>query len=410
MSNDYKTWKELKAEFVKYTRAERNGIIILASLCLIGAGYRLYDRYQFRNSEYDYTEVIAELEKALGNDTGQGLEKIKSKKIELFKFNPNTVNKEEMLRLGFKERAIATFMKYRNSGAKFRSEKDFAKVYSIDSTDIARVKDYMFFTPPTKSSFKPKNSAPKKKFQAPTLFDFDPNLAKANDLKKLGLSEKVIRTLLNFRKKGSFRKASDLAKIYGLSEAKYQALLPYIKIEQPEKTFRKQVAIVDSGVVKTYSPEYKKARYPTDEVAKKSIDINRATEEEWQRIDGIGPAYAQMINKFRSKLGGFYAVSQIGDTYGIPDSVYQKILPFVKVSEPLTRIQINLIKSDSLARHPYLSYKEAKVITNYRAQHGPYTGPKDVFKVKIFSKEEWERIVPYLDYETAVDTFNHDEY
>jgi len=403
MSNEYKTWKELRADFANYTRAERNGIIVLAVLCLLGSLYMLYDR-NFRVEEYDYTEALLELEEAFGKEE----KAIVVKEVELFQFNPNTVTENEMLRLGFEKRAISTFMKYRNSGAKFRNEKDLVRVYSIDSSDIARVRDYLVFHTPKENSSRSKKSKPFKKLSPPTLFDFDPNTVSKEDLMRLGLSKKVIKTMLNFRNKATFRKPSDVAKIYGLKENQFKSLLPYIKIAAPKKQYLADERFIDSAAVKVKQKRFTEANYASDVVEKKSIDINRATEEEWQRIDGIGPTYARMINKFRSKLGGFYSIEQIGETYGLPDSTYQKIVPYVKVTEPTTRIQINLIKHDSLAKHPYLSYKQAKVVTNYRAQHGPYRGPKDVFKVRIFSREKWERIVPYLDYETAVDTFNHD--
>jgi len=408
MTNEQKSWRELRDAFFNYTRAERNGILVLAGLIVLLCCYNFYCKY-LRVVEYDYSEVIAEI-----NSAYQDMPAEEEASPLLFSFNPNTVTKDEMLRLGFKEKAIKTFLKYRSTGAKFNNLQDFEKVYSIDSSDVARVKDYIFFEEKkTKTGVRKTKVKREKKtadVPAPTLFDFDPNTASEQDLKKLGLSPKVIKTIIKFRKRGGFRKSEDLAKIYGLDKRKYEKLFPFIKIAKKESSLQNKL---NNQVVSTlggFNGRNIKAKNWVDTVAHKSIDINNATDEEWQRIDGIGPTYAKMINNYRRKLGGFYTVSQISETYGLPDSVYQKVVPFVKKSKPKNKIQINFVQTDSLARHPYLTWKQANVITNYRAKHGPYNSAREVAKVKIFTKEKWERIVPYLDYRTAVDTFDHSAY
>ncbi len=402
--NEYKSFKELRDAFFTYTRAERNGIYVLAGLLILVCTYKLIDRhYWVSGPSYTPSEKVFEKVK----DPKEG----ENQPTELFTFDPNTVSKEEMLRLGFKEKAIKTFMNYRSTGVKFKSVADFERVYSIKSEDIERVGEYIQFAtkeskpiPKKKSLEKPA----KKEKVPPTLFEFDPNSATESDLVKLGLPSRVIKTMLKFRSKGRFWKASDVAKIYGLNEKQFEELLPYIRIEPKEKQAYtpKKKQYEDTSTVyaskKAFKPTYSK-----DTVAYKSIDINKATNEEWQRINGIGPTYAKMINRFRGKLGGFYSVEQIGETYGLPDSVFQMIVPYVKESSPPFKIPINLIPVDSLARHPYLTWKQAKVVINYRAHHGPYKGPEDVAKVKIFTKEKWESIIPYLEYRVEVDTFDH---
>lgn len=62
-------------------------------------------------------------------------------------------------------------------------------------------------------------------------FDFNPNTISESDLNRLGLSEKVIKTILMFRSKGgTFRKVDDLNKIFGITNATFQKLKPYIKL------------------------------------------------------------------------------------------------------------------------------------------------------------------------------------
>jgi len=404
-NDGYKSFSELREAFLNYTRAERNGIYVLLVLIFLVGTYKFVRNYY-------WVPGPSISEEDLNNNVEPTLVAKVKAEISLFEFDPNTVTSEEMLQLGFKEKAIKTFMNYRATGAKFKSIADFERVYSINAKDIQRVGDYIKFEANekenTKKKPKPKESNFAKPKATPTLFDFDPNTVSENDLQRLGISEKVSRTILKFRSKGKFRKATDLSKIYGLSDTQFGELLPYIKIKTEERAaFKKDFPKRDSSIAGKKRKEYK-PRYSEDTVAFKSIDINQATIEEWQRINGIGPTYAKMINKFRGKLGGFYKVEQIGETYGLPDSVFQKIVPFVRESSPPFKIPINLVDTDSLAKHPYIKWKQAQVVINYRDQHGPYKSPEDFIKVKIFTKEKWGRIIPYLDYGESVDTFDHD--
>ena len=71
------------------------------------------------------------------------------------------------------------------------------------------------------------------------LFYFDPNTIIVSEWKRLGLKDKTIKTIENYRSKGGrFYKPEDLKRIYGLHNDEYERLKPYIKIESniPKKT------------------------------------------------------------------------------------------------------------------------------------------------------------------------------
>ena len=61
------------------------------------------------------------------------------------------------------------------------------------------------------------------------------------------------------------------------------------------------------------------------------------------------------------------------------------------------QIDINSLSIADLAKHPYITYAQAKVIVAYRDQHGPYQKAPDLLKIKIFSKEWLDKLEPYLD-------------
>ena len=63
------------------------------------------------------------------------------------------------------------------------------------------------------------------------LFYFDPNEMGEGEWQRLGLSERQSRTLVHYTGKGGkFRTPADLEKIYGLSAADRERLMPYVRI------------------------------------------------------------------------------------------------------------------------------------------------------------------------------------
>lgn len=67
---------------------------------------------------------------------------------------------------------------------------------------------------------------------AATLFTFDPNTVKYDDLLLLGLSERQAGTLAKYREAGAkFRRPGDLKRVYGIDSITAARLIPYVEIE-----------------------------------------------------------------------------------------------------------------------------------------------------------------------------------
>jgi DNA uptake protein ComE-like DNA-binding protein len=153
------------------------------------------------------------------------------------------------------------------------------------------------------------------------LFYFDPNTLDESGWEKLGLSDKTIHTIINYRNKGGhFYKAEDIRKIYGLKKEEADALIPYIKIES---TIKQQAL--------KHETENKPATHPQKNI--KTIDINSATAEDFKALPGIGEVLSSRIVKFRNAIHGFKSVEDIKKTYGLPDSTYNNILPYLTISD-----------------------------------------------------------------------------
>ncbi len=62
---------------------------------------------------------------------------------ELFEFDPNTVSREDLKRLGLSAKAINIMMNYRKKGGTFRKREDLSKIYGITEDDFERLFPYI---------------------------------------------------------------------------------------------------------------------------------------------------------------------------------------------------------------------------------------------------------------------------
>lgn len=154
------------------------------------------------------------------------------------------------------------------------------------------------------------------------LFVFDPNILDEKGWKNLGLNDKTIHTIINYRNKGGrFYNPEDIKKIYGLQNEYAEKLIPFIHIQSSDN----KRSIGEKYANNTQSNNYTHKKYH-------AIDINKATEEEWKSLPGIGAVLSKRIVKFRESQNGFESIDDVAETYGLRDSVFQKIKPYLKIS------------------------------------------------------------------------------
>ncbi len=226
------------------------------------------------------------------------------------------------------------------------------------------------------------NKAPKGE-----LFYFDPNTLSVDGWMKLGIREKTANTIHNYISKGGrFYRREDIAKIWGLHEDEVKRLLPYVQIQvQPVKDYNKYP---DSEKGKTYEkPKY----------AITPVDVNNSDTAAFIALPGIGSKLAARIVAFREKLGGFYNTAQIAETYGLPDSTFEKIKSRLVIGNSnLKKLNINTATVDELKAHPYLRYNIANAIVQYRTQHGSFAAVSDIKNIMMITDEMYNKAAPYL--------------
>ncbi|MBP5536307.1 MAG: helix-hairpin-helix domain-containing protein [Bacteroidales bacterium] len=129
------------------------------------------------------------------------------------------------------------------------------------------------------------------------------------------------------------------------------------------------------------------------------LEVNSADTLDWQQLYGIGHTFSNRIVSYRQRLGGFYALEQLREVYGITDSLYLSILPHLRLDTTLIRpLKINTATIDSLKRHPYLDYYQAKAIVRYRERYGAYGSADDLLQVNLIDQSTLNKIKPYLSF------------
>jgi DNA uptake protein ComE-like DNA-binding protein len=223
-------------------------------------------------------------------------------------------------------------------------------------------------------------------------FNFDPNTATKEEMKSLGMEERIAGRIIAYREKGGrFHKKEDLLKIYGFDRMLYATLTPYIIIAEKEVPVRR-----------SYRPAEEFLR-------EHPLEINSSDTSVLKELRGIGPVLAVRIVAYRELLGGYYSVDQLQEVYGISDSLFQAIRECVRVDTSLVRkIFINEAGETQLSRHPYIGRYRAKAILSYRKTAGCILRIEELVKNKIIPEEAEARIKAYLSFQTKEKTGDED--
>lgn len=232
----------------------------------------------------------------------------------------------------------------------------------------------------------PRRHQEKVRINRTTLFNFDPNLIGLSDWQKLGLSLRQAQAILNYRNKGGkFFKKEDLKKMYTISAEVYEVLDPYVQLPL--------VGRQKEGVEKKSFTTRVQQALPI-------VEINAADTAELDLIRGIGITFATRIIKYRERIGGYYKKEQLMEVFGLDSAKYQEIKDQVRVDESrIRKIDVNKAEIADFKSHPYIRYKQASAIIQYRKQHGNYKELKDLLQVAILTPETIELLKPYLIFE-----------
>lgn len=198
-----------------------------------------------------------------------------------------------------------------------------------------------------------------------------------SELKQLGLSSRTSAIIMKFIKSGAMLESKEsLDKIYGIDENEKKILLENFLFTETKKT---------EVYNKSFNVEI--------------IDINTSDSTSLESLPRIGPALSARIIKYRNRLGGFQNKSQLLEVYGLDTNILKAIDSKIIVDiRSIKKIKINEVNFEELSKFPYLNYKLARVIINFRDQHGKFASKEDLLKIHLMNHKIIDKLEPYIDY------------
>lgn len=378
----------MNLDFKRYFTFKKNDRIGIISLSIVTLLVVIIDlsvpKFIKNNHEFDFSEFSAEIDtfklSLIEVDDDDYVSRLDSfiiamyDTLELFTFDPNYTSNQEWKLLGLTDKQINTINNYKDRGGSFKIKDDFRKIYGIRTMQFTILKPFIDLPDALSYDNNQSDYNQTSNNKNYILFDFDPNTATDEDFLNLGLSEKQIRTINNYRSKGGrFYAKEDFKKIYVISDYDYNRLSPFIVIEQQDD--QQQTIPVQISVV----------------------DIATADTAMFKQLPGIGSVLAGRIVKFREKLGGFYDVSQIKEVYGITEDTYNNIKQYLTISTTsVTQININFSEYADLVKHPYINSQTANLILNYKKNNGFYTSVNQLKTNSIIDEVLFEKLNMYL--------------
>lgn len=229
-----------------------------------------------------------------------------------------------------------------------------------------------------------------------SLFIFNPNTLNQEGFRKLGLSDKQIKSIIKYRERGGvFRQKSDFSKMYVISEREYKLLLPYIGLpENPDEQGNRDKVEAETEIVSQTSKKY------SESASKRKswkIELNSADTTDLKGLRGFGSFTAKKIVEYRRNLGGFLTVDQLLEVWPIKPELLDSVREFILIDPGLVeKININTVELERLKKHPYLTLPQAKSLIAYRNKHGLFLQIDDIKKSVLIDEITFGRLKPYL--------------
>lgn len=231
----------------------------------------------------------------------------------------------------------------------------------------------------------------------PQVYLFNPNFMSDYKGYKLGMSVDEIDRLMAFRKENKYvNSEKEFQQVTRISDSLLKVISPLFKF--PEWATNKKALVNNKKDYKEYE-KYKSSPFVKKE--KKVLkDINQATQEDLDKIFGIGEALSLRILKQKEILGGFVSMEQLNEVWGLsPEVLYELNANFKIYSLPnFKKIPINEASLKELSQFHYFKYGLAKQIITHRSMNGDFKNIEDLAKIKGFPVDKAKIISLYLEF------------
>ena len=232
-----------------------------------------------------------------------------------------------------------------------------------------------------------------------TPFPFNPNTIDSMSLVQIGLPDKVIANLLRYRERGGyFRDKKGVQKIFGMTSEYFNQIDSFLLFTAGAVRSNNVSLSNDQN---KFSTTFKQESPSHTSVKKREnsdpspVELNSADSIALVQIRGIGPVLASRIIRYRNILGGYYAVSQIKEVYGLRDENFLTVSKYLVVNPSLIKtFNLNFSTLDQLGHHPYIGYRSGRKMLRLRDTRGRFGSADDLSPV--LNSDSLRRRAPYL--------------
>ena len=222
----------------------------------------------------------------------------------------------------------------------------------------------------------------------PKVFPFNPNFLTDFKGYTLGMSTEEIDRLLAFRKENKWiNSVEDFKKVTKVSDSLLNKISPYFKFP-------------DWVTNPKSKNKYVKKRFKEKKFTQK-IDLNLATQDQLEAVNGIGKAFSKRIIDYRNKLGGFTNDIQLYQVYGLDFQVANSILKefTVKTPKEIIKMNLNSISASDISTIPSISFDIAKKIWEFRILNEGIKSFSELENIEGLTKRKLQGIQLYLKIE-----------
>ncbi|HBB90240.1 MAG: hypothetical protein A2X22_05535 [Bacteroidetes bacterium GWF2_49_14] len=127
------------------------------------------------------------------------------------------------------------------------------------------------------------------------------------------------------------------------------------------------------------------------------IEINSADSTRLLDLNGIGPVFARRIVRYREALGGFIAVGQLLEVYGMDTIRYEGFISQIYLdTSHLIKLDVNRATFKQLLAHPYLDYEQVKAVCRFRERKGKLEAPGELWAAGVLPDSLRKSLRQYL--------------
>ena len=309
-------WHHL-TEYLSFGKSERIAIVSVIFLILVLIFFptlynRLYRPVQLNDPLFEKEiaaflhQEVSTVEADPGNfDYSNPDHEVLHRNIRPFLFDPNTLDKQGWIKMGFSEKQASGIIKYHEKGGRFRKKEDLKKLYAVSAEVFNILEPFIVIEENNQLTGKTTLSEQKGNFTTKTLperYKAELNSADSLELVKVyGIGPATARRILKYRKKlGGFASVDQLREVSGIDSTRF--------------------VMISEGVF-------------TDPDVIEKIEINRASISQLRQHPYIDYYIAKAIVDSRIRKGAFISPEELLEIPLIHKELFEKLKPYISVSQ-----------------------------------------------------------------------------